>query len=228
MRLLLLRHGIAAPLGKGIARDEDRPLTALGVRQLRQVAAGLVKLVPRPRAILTSPLLRARQTADILAHAWGRLRPEIMAALATGKERVLLHVLAGFEDDDTVVLVGHEDWMSELTARLLGSKSAASFRYRRTRYTSALLPTWPPSSWWLGVVRGSRVSPPTARCLARYVSASNPPPPNRRFLHDSRTDALAYAGVWNVRVRSRDISSPRIVGVCPRVLAEAQRFHWSV
>jgi phosphohistidine phosphatase len=131
MRLLLVRHGIAAPLGGGIARDEERPLTASGVRRLRQVAAGLVQVAPRPRAILSSPLLRARQTADILARAWGKLRPEIVGALTTGNEPGLRRALAGFAEQDTIVLVGHEDWMSELTARLLGSKSAASFRFRK-------------------------------------------------------------------------------------------------
>ena len=131
MRLLLVRHGIAAPLGRGITRDEDRPLTATGVRRLRQVAAGLVRVAPRPRAILTSPLLRARQTADLLARAWGKLRPEIVAALTTGNEPGLRRALTRFADDDTVVIVGHEDWLSELTARLLGSTSSASFRFRK-------------------------------------------------------------------------------------------------
>jgi phosphohistidine phosphatase len=131
MRLLLVRHGIAADLGKDVARDEDRPLTSAGERRLRQVAAGLVKLLPRPRALLTSPLLRARQTADVLAHAWGKLQPEIIGALATGKEPGLQPVLGGFADADPVVLVGHENWLSELTARLLGSHAGEGLRFRK-------------------------------------------------------------------------------------------------
>jgi phosphohistidine phosphatase len=131
MRLLLIRHGIAAPLGGKLARDQDRPLTVQGSRRFRQVAAALVRMVPRPRAILSSPLLRARQTADLAAQAWGNLRPEIVPALATGNYRGILRVLSGFEDEDTVVLVGHEDWLSELTARLLDGKSARGFHYRK-------------------------------------------------------------------------------------------------
>jgi phosphohistidine phosphatase len=131
MRLLLVRHGIAAPLGGEVARDEDRPLTAQGERRLRQVAGALVRLAARPRAILTSPLLRARQTAEILAQGWGHLRPEIAPALAAGDFREVRHAIAGFDDEDTVVLVGHEGWISEFTARALGGQSGRAFRYRK-------------------------------------------------------------------------------------------------
>jgi hypothetical protein len=53
-----------------------------------------------------------------------------------------------------------------------------------------------------GAVPASPVLPPTAPCPASVASASNPTLPNPSFLHDSRIDALAYAGVWNVPVRS--------------------------
>jgi len=131
MRLLLVRHGIAAPLGGNVTRDEGRPLTAQGQRRLRQVAAALVHLAAPPRAILTSPLLRARQTAEILAQAWGDLRPEIAPALAQGDSREVRRALAGFDNENTIVLVGHENWISEFTAHLLGGKSGRSFRYRK-------------------------------------------------------------------------------------------------
>jgi phosphohistidine phosphatase len=131
MRLLLVRHGIAAPLGGKVVRDESRPLTAQGRRHLRQVAAALVHLTAPPRAILTSPLLRARQTAEILAQAWGDLRPEIAPALAQGDIRDIRRALASFNNEDTIVLVGHENWISEFTAHLLGGNSGRAFRYRK-------------------------------------------------------------------------------------------------
>jgi phosphohistidine phosphatase len=131
MRLLLVRHGIASPLGGKVRRDEDRPLTALGRRRCRQIAAGLVRLVARPRAVLTSPLLRARQTAEILAQAWGDPRLEITPALAAGNLREVRRALAGFADEDTIALVGHEPWISEFTAHLLGGKSGRALRYRK-------------------------------------------------------------------------------------------------
>ena len=47
-----------------------------------------------------------------------------------------------------------------------------------------------------------RVLPRTERCLAIAVSLSKPAFPSRRFLHESRADAVAYAEVWNDRARS--------------------------
>lgn len=131
MRLLLIRHAIAAPLGGKLVRDADRPLTAQGQRRFRPVAAGLVRVAPRPRAILSSPLLRARQTAELAAQAWGELRPEILPALTKGDEGAIRRALAGFADTDTIVLVGHEPWLSRLTGRLLGSRSGRGFRFRK-------------------------------------------------------------------------------------------------
>ena len=131
MRLLLIRHAIAAPLGGNVARDEDRPLTAQGRQRFRRVVAGLVRMVPCPHAILTSPLLRARQTAEIAAQAWGKLGPEVVPALTEGCAGRIRRALAKFAEQDTIVMVGHETWLSEITARLLGSSSGHSFRYRK-------------------------------------------------------------------------------------------------
>jgi phosphohistidine phosphatase len=63
--LYLIRHGIAAEQGT-YARDEERPLTEEGRRKTRQVAQRLFELELRFGLILTSPLVRSRQTAEIL------------------------------------------------------------------------------------------------------------------------------------------------------------------
>jgi phosphohistidine phosphatase len=131
MRLLLIRHAIAAPLATPNTRDDDRPLTPRGERRFRHVAEGLARLSPPPRAILTSPLLRARQTAELAAQAWGHPHPRVLPALATGDPHELRHAMATFDDDDTLVLVGHESWISQLTARLLGARSGRGFRFRK-------------------------------------------------------------------------------------------------
>jgi phosphohistidine phosphatase len=131
MRLLFLRHAIAAPLGKPARRDHDRQLTPAGERRFRQTARALAHIAPKPRAILTSPLLRARQTAEIAAQAWGAGKPIVVAALAGGDWDGICRALAGYADRDTVVVVGHEDWMSRLTARMLGSRSGGAFDIRK-------------------------------------------------------------------------------------------------
>jgi phosphohistidine phosphatase len=131
MLLLFIRHAIAAPLGGANDLDQDRPLTPRGKRRFRQVSRQLVRLLPRPKAILTSPYLRARQTADIAATAWGDLTPVPLPALRKGKWSGIRRELSNYCETDIVVLIGHEDWISQLTARLLGSERGNAFGYRK-------------------------------------------------------------------------------------------------
>ena len=83
MRLLFIRHAIAVP-AQASTRDEDRPLTTEGEKSFRQTARMLARVAGKPRAILASPHLRARQTAAIAAQAWGNTRPIVVPALAEG------------------------------------------------------------------------------------------------------------------------------------------------
>ena len=70
MNLYLLRHGIAVEPGTpGCEKDSERPLTPKGKRQLRQIAAAMKKMDLRFDLILSSPFLRARQTAEIIAES---------------------------------------------------------------------------------------------------------------------------------------------------------------
>lgn len=72
MQLVLMRHGIAVDRSDpDCPRDFDRPLTERGRERVRLAARGLAFLQVRPDAILTSPLLRARQTAEIAAEELG-------------------------------------------------------------------------------------------------------------------------------------------------------------
>lgn len=130
MRLLFIRHAIAAPARRG-GRDEDRPLTSAGADSFRRTAQVLARVARKPRAILTSPHLRAQQTADIAAQAWGDMRSIVVPALAEGDWPGICRALAGYEDDDTVALVGHESWISTVTARFLGSRNHRAFDYRK-------------------------------------------------------------------------------------------------
>jgi phosphohistidine phosphatase len=131
MRLLFIRHAIAVDADTSGLRDHDRPLTAEGEQLFRQTARMLARATDKPRAILTSPLLRARQTADIAAQAFGDMRPTIVPALAEGDWPGIRRALAAYKRDDTVALVGHESWMSTITARLLGSDDQRAFDYRK-------------------------------------------------------------------------------------------------
>jgi phosphohistidine phosphatase len=130
MRLLLIRHAIAIPAPRGM-RDEDRPLSAEGQQRFGQTAQMLARVARPPAAILTSPHLRAQQTAALVAHAWGDMRPIVVPALADGNWPGICQALEDYKSDDTVALVGHESWLSTITARFLGSRNHGAFDYRK-------------------------------------------------------------------------------------------------
>ncbi len=110
MRLLLVRHAEAAPGDP----DELRPLTSAGRQQARRVAQELVR--ERPDVVLSSPLLRARETADAIARAAG-IDAEPSQRLAPGAtaEDVLVAVAGR---GDTVVVVGHQPDCGRIAAAL--------------------------------------------------------------------------------------------------------------
>jgi phosphohistidine phosphatase len=110
MRLVLVRHAEAAP-GEP---DELRGLTPEGREQARVLAAALA--LERPDAVLTSPLLRARQTAETIARAAGlEASPhELLAPGATTGDILL----AAAEHGPTVVVVGHNPDCQEIATEL--------------------------------------------------------------------------------------------------------------
>src|SRR5438309_12026701 len=79
IRIYLVRHGIAVdPAEKGALDDYSRPLTARGRRRFRRLARAFARLGEPPDFIFTSPLVRAVQTAEILA---GTLRASEVGVL---------------------------------------------------------------------------------------------------------------------------------------------------
>lgn len=122
MRLLVIRHAIAVPRGTAGIPDAERPLTAEGEARFREAAKGLARIVDRPDVLLTSPWLRARRTADLAAAAWGRVQPKEEAAFAGGSFEEQAAALDALPEDATVAVVGHEPYVSDLLARLLGSR----------------------------------------------------------------------------------------------------------
>lgn len=131
MRLLIVRHAIAVPHGTPGVAENDRPLTPEGELKFREAARGLARIVDRPDALLTSPLLRARQTAAIAAEAWGGLQPKPEPALASGSFEAQAEVLDRYPEEATVAIVGHEPWVSELLARILATKQAGRLTFKK-------------------------------------------------------------------------------------------------
>ena len=131
MRLLIVRHAIAAERGAPGMSDDERQLTPEGKKRFRIAAKGLARIMARPDAVFTSPLIRARQTAEIAARAWGGIEPVALEALATGDIDGLAEALSARKTEESVAIVGHEPHVSVLLARLLGSSQTDRFEFRK-------------------------------------------------------------------------------------------------
>src|SRR5262249_12910990 len=107
--------------------DRDRPLTDKGRKTHRRVSRLLGKLDLVPGLVLTSPWVRAAQTAAIVSETLALTEPPVPCdALAT--EPDLARVAACVPDsasDSTVAMVGHSPWMEELASMLLGGSASA-------------------------------------------------------------------------------------------------------
>ncbi|MDQ1301006.1 MAG: phosphohistidine phosphatase [Chloroflexota bacterium] len=118
MRIYFLRHG-EADWPAWQAPDGERPLTDRGIKELRIVAAGIADLKLEIGAILTSPLRRASQTAEIVAKALG-MPTAIESALAPGFTPALLLALIEKHASRELLLVGHEPDFSAAIRALTG------------------------------------------------------------------------------------------------------------
>ncbi|MGB7220130.1 MAG: phosphohistidine phosphatase SixA [Vicinamibacterales bacterium] len=128
--LYLIRHGLAEERGEAWPDDDKRPLTAKGMSRLRKAARGLAELGVSFDVILTSPLVRARQTAEIVAAGFDA-RPALVTAESLAPGGSYAAVSAELEKHTKrtrIALVGHEPGIGELTARLIGSRHAVPFR----------------------------------------------------------------------------------------------------
>jgi phosphohistidine phosphatase len=121
MELLVIRHAIAFERDRRRwADDGARPLSGAGIRRSRKAAAGLKELCKAPDRLLTSPLVRARQTAKILTEVAGWPRAKIAPELTPGKGVVAALTLLGKDRSKRIAIVGHQpDLSALLTACLL-------------------------------------------------------------------------------------------------------------
>jgi phosphohistidine phosphatase len=121
MRIYILRHGIAEERGKNFD-DSQRALTAEGRAKLRLVLQRARAAAVEPSLILTSPYIRALQTARLAASLLGRRRVLPTDALlpSSSPEEVWREVSAHAEEP-SLLLTGHEPLLGETASWLLGS-----------------------------------------------------------------------------------------------------------
>ncbi|MEM2139568.1 phosphohistidine phosphatase SixA [Nitrososphaera sp.] len=120
MELYVLRHGEAGKRLAAGSKDSERALTVAGEKEVEEIAGAIAKLGVRPDIVATSPLARSHQTAAIVAKKlkiknrlqdWDELKPE-------GSRTKLYERLAKLKPEASVMVVGHEPYLSTLVSEL--------------------------------------------------------------------------------------------------------------
>jgi phosphohistidine phosphatase len=120
MELFFLRHGLA-DRNQWSGPDDKRPLTEDGKSKMAKQARYMVSLKLPIRLILTSPLVRARQTAEIVAGEFGDVNLVIESRLSPGFDiRILQDILQERAETNALMVVGHEPDFSQTIGDLIG------------------------------------------------------------------------------------------------------------
>ena len=137
IQLYLLRHAHAGSQENWQGPDSERPLSAKGRRQAELLGAFLAERAFSPDAIVTSPKVRARQTADLVADAIG-IAVSVDDRLAGPLELDEVSDICAKAGGDSVVLVGHDPELSEICGQLLGIASLEMKKGAFARFDVAL------------------------------------------------------------------------------------------
>jgi phosphohistidine phosphatase len=155
--LYVMRHGAAVERGSaGYADDSKRPLTPEGRKKVQEIARGLMRLGFDPDWIVSSPLVRAAETARLVAESLGAsvavdfadpLRPG-------GSPEALIAFLAKRSNRTRVLVVGHEPDLSEMAGRLIGAGRRSHLAFKKGGCCLITFDQFPPKSpgkllWWL-------------------------------------------------------------------------------
>ena len=133
MMVVLFRHGPAGHRDpERWPDDRKRPLTEKGVKSTCAAAYGLMRLLGKTPHVLTSPLVRAEQTAKILVNAANAEAAEELAVLAPGHApRAVIRRLAELRTNELVVLVGHEPDLGHLAGMLVGGTNGPALPLKK-------------------------------------------------------------------------------------------------
>lgn len=133
MKLYIVRHAIAFPHGTPGMAEDQRPLTDEGIKKMEKAAAGLKALEVAPDVILSSPLPRAWQTAEIVQSALGeKTKLRSFPALApTGQRKEVYEGLLSFEKLKSLMLVGHQPSLGEIAGEIAWGSAAHALELKK-------------------------------------------------------------------------------------------------
>lgn len=157
MNCVLFRHGIAIDREEWEGPDEDRPLTDRGAKRVAQVAEGLRWLELQPTHVISSPLLRAIETAKILQDTH-RVRAAVQIAdelLPDAAPERLLTRLSDLPPESCVYCVGHEPHLGLIASLMLTGKPSMGFPFKKAGacLIEIAIPLKPGRGilrWWMG------------------------------------------------------------------------------
>jgi len=153
IEIYIMRHGIAADLGEGgVLKDADRPLTLEGRARLKLAAQGLREFGLKFNVIFTSPLLRARQTAEVVAEILDLPhKVKMLDSLAPGKQfaegeggHAEIFLELGAYQFDRALLVGHMPDLSELASHLLTGNRNLNIEFKKGAICAIEVSSLPP------------------------------------------------------------------------------------
>src|SRR5512139_2522029 len=133
MDIFLLRHAIAAEKPAQGSADADRELTDEGRTKLKKTIRAMQALDLDFDWILTSSYARARQTAEAVLDSFPKAKFRALKSLEPGGDfaKVIAHIMALAPSPKSVLLVGHEPDLSELTSMLVGAPSPLCFEFKK-------------------------------------------------------------------------------------------------
>jgi phosphohistidine phosphatase len=134
MKIFLLRHGIAFEHGTPGFKESARPLTAKGERKMRQIAKAMRAMNLDFDVVLSSPLVRTRQTAEIVTEAlrMTKLLKFSDALMPEGNQKQLIQLLQRIRPlPKNVLLVGHEPYLSQFLSLLVTGNFDSQFEMKK-------------------------------------------------------------------------------------------------
>jgi len=135
MELFIIRHAIAEPLGKpNEFSDERRALTDEGRTRMREIVKGLTKLGAQIDLIITSPLVRAIETAEIVSTGLGLSKKDMRQTLNLapgGSIEGLFAEIKTHSEVQAVALVGHQPDLGNIISKIISDEGDAAIQLKK-------------------------------------------------------------------------------------------------
>lgn len=134
MKLYIIRHAIAVEAEEA-ETDQQRELTDKGQKKMNKIARGLRELEGNLDLILTSPFLRATQTAEILRKKFKLEREQVVTTALLAPmgfaDQLIEEINAKFGEAQSIALVGHEPYLSQLISILTSGDAGMAVNFKK-------------------------------------------------------------------------------------------------